>query len=96
MNDPKPVTPITNIRAVLGGSKLHKISFTPEKTGPIALSIMEAGADTDYSVAITSSNEGTVKDGKVILDAKANSRIFIEVGLAEEFSGAVKVVAHEV
>lgn len=95
-NDPKPHVLITNIRAVIGGSKLRKISFTPAKTGPIALSVMEAGADTDYAVAITSSNEGTIKDGKVVLDAKANSRLSIEVGLAEEFSGAVKVVAHEV
>lgn len=47
-------------------------------------------------VIVTSSNEGTVKDGKVILEAKANSRLSIEIGLAEEFSGAVKVVAHEV
>lgn len=95
-NDPKSIVPITNIRAIADGPKLHKISFTPTKTGLIALSIMEAGADMDYPVAITSSNKGTVKDGKVVLDAKADSRLSIEIGLADEFAGAVKVVAYEV
>jgi hypothetical protein len=91
-----PMIAIRNIRAIVADSKTRKVSFTSTETGQIALQVMEAGADTDYGIGIVESNIGTVKDGKVVVDVKANSRLTIEVRLEEEFTGALKVVAHEV
>ncbi len=92
----KPVVAIGNIRAIATDGKRRKLLFTPTKSGKIALGVMEAGADTDYSIGIESSDLGSVEKGKVLLDVKAGSRVTLNVSLAEEFSGALKVVAHEI
>lgn len=91
-----PAVTINNIRAIASGSKNRKLLFTSTKSGKIALAVMEAGADTDYNVRIATSDMGSIENGKVILDVKANSRTALNVMLSEEFSGALKVVAHEV
>ncbi len=92
----KPILAIGNIRAIAADGKHRKLLFTPTKSGRIALAVMEAGADTDYPIGIENSDLGAVEKGKVLLDVKANSRMTLNIGLAEEFFGALKVVAHEV
>lgn len=92
----KPSVAINNVRAVVADATTRRVSFTPSTNGQIALGLMEAGADTDYPIAISTSDTGVVKDGKVIVDVKVNSRLSLEVQLDEEFTGALKVVAHEV
>lgn len=92
----KPVASISNIRALGSSGKSRKVFFTPSKSGKIALGVMEAGADADYSIGIESSDIGTVEKGKVLLDVKSNTRVTLNVSLSEEFSGALKVVAHEI
>lgn len=93
---PKPSIALENVRAIVADGSKRRISFTPLTTGKIALAIMEAGADVDYAISISASDAGVVKDGKVILDATAKNRLTVEVALAEEFKGALKVVAHEI
>jgi hypothetical protein len=92
----KPSVAINNVRALVMGGKNRRVSFTPTTTGQVALGVMEAGADSDYNISIVASDKGTIKDGKVILDVVANSRLTLEVSLNEEFAGALKVVAHEI
>lgn len=92
----KPAVVINNIRAIASSGKNRKLLFTPSKSGKIALAVMEAGADTDYNVGISDSDAGLVEKGKVLIDVKANSRVTLNVTLAEEFLGALKVMAHEV
>lgn len=95
-NTSKPSVAINNVRAVIADSKNRRVSFTPSTNGQIALGVMEAGADTDYAIAIATSDKGVVKDGKVVVDVKANSRLTLEICLDEEFTGALKVMAHEI
>jgi uncharacterized protein YaiE (UPF0345 family) len=93
---PKPTVEISNVRAVVVNEKTRRISFTPSTTGQVSIGVMEAGADSDYDIAIASSDIGTVTKGKVIVATIKNSRITLSVGLNENFSGALKVVAHEI
>jgi uncharacterized protein YaiE (UPF0345 family) len=93
---PKPTVQISNVRAVVVDGKTRRISFTPSTTGKVSIGVMEAGADSDYDIAIASSDIGSVTKGKVIVDATKNSRITLSVSLNENFSGALKVVAHEI
>lgn len=93
---PKSIVTIENIRAIATDGKHRKIFFTPNKNGKIALEVMEAGADTDYSIAVESSDYGTLEKGKLLIDVNANSRVVLNVCLAEEFSGAIKLVAYEI
>lgn len=95
-NQAKPIVAIGNIRAIAADSKRRKLLFTPSKSGKIALEVMEAGADTDYGIGIEFSDIGAVEKGKVLLDVTANLRVTLNVSLAEEFAGALKVVAHEI
>lgn len=95
-NTAKPSVAINNVRAIVADSKTRRVSFTPTTTGQVALGVMEAGADSDYNILIMTSDKGTIKDGKVIVDVTANSRLTLEVSLNEEFTGALKVVAHEI
>lgn len=95
-NTPNPSVEIDNVRAIIVDKKSRRISFTPSKTGPISVGIFEAGADSDYDVPIIASDIGSVTKGKVTLNAVKNNRITLSVELNENFSGALKVVAHEV
>lgn len=92
----KPTVAINNIRAIIADANTRRLSFTPTTTGQIAIEILEAGADSDYGVGIAASNQGVVKDGRVVVDVKANNRLTLNISLNDQFDGALKVVAHEV
>lgn len=87
---------INNVRAITSDANTRKIAFTPASPGKVSIQLMEAGADSDYGVPIVKANIGTVDKGCVVLDVTAGHRVIIEVQLKQDFSGAVKVVAHEV
>jgi len=87
---------ICNVRSIVLGNSLRKIGFTPYSSGTVSVELKEAGADSDYPLAVRASNQGEVFDGKVRLDVKAGERVVIEVELSESFTGAVKVGAHEI
>jgi hypothetical protein len=93
---PKVMADINNVRAILSGAKTRKISFTPVSSGKIVLHVKEAGADSDYDVAIVKSGQGVLGKGGVVLDVQAGTRISVDIELNQEFSGALKVVAHEI
>lgn len=95
-NASQPVVDIKNIRAIPTSKTSRNIAFTPTKSGQISLSILEAGADSDYDLAIISSSTGNILSGKVLLNVEANKRVNLSVDLEESFSGALKVVAHEI
>ena len=92
----KPIVSINNIRAIPLSSKERKISFTPTITGMISIRLMEAGADVDYDTSVSKSDLGEIKNGCVIVDVTAGSRFNVNVELNNDFSGALKVVAHEI
>ena len=92
----KTMVDINNVRAILSGAKTRKIAFTPVKSGKIVLHVKEAGADSDYDVAIVKSGQGVLGKGGVVLNVQAGTRINVEIELNQVFSGALKVVAHEI
>lgn len=92
----KNMVDINNVRAILSGGSKRKISFTPVKSGKIVLNVKEAGADNDYDVSIAKSDHGTLAKGGVILDVIAGTRVSVDIELNQEFSGALKVIAHEI
>ena len=87
---------INNVRFILSGAKARKIAFTPVSSGKIVLHVKEAGADSDYAIAIVKSGQGVLGKGGVFLDVQADTRINVDIELNQEFSGALKVVAHEI
>lgn len=93
---PKQHVSINNVRAIAIDSVTKKTIFTPLYSGKICLSLLEAGADSDYEIAIINSDQGQVKEGKVYVDVLAKTRVTINLVLSNSFSGALKVVAHEV
>ena len=92
----KNIMDINNVRAVITAKKGRKISFTPVSTGKLILRVKEAGADSDYPIAITKTAEGKIEDGGILLEVKAGQRCSIELELTHEFSGALKVIAYEI
>jgi hypothetical protein len=92
----KAMVDINNVRAVLSGGKTRKIAFTPVSSGKIVLHVKEAGADSDYNVAIIKADRGVLGKGGVVLDVLAGTRINMDIELNQEFTGALKVVAHEI
>ncbi len=91
----KPVE-ITNIRAIVSGSRARKLLFTPTTTGKIAVTVLEAGADNDYMASVENSDVGMVEGGAIILDAVSGERLALNVTLSQDFTGAIKVVANEI
>lgn len=92
----KPLAPISNPRAVVLTSSSRRLAFTPLSDATYEVALYESGADSEYPVAILSSQTGKVVAGKIKISAKKNQRLLLDVLLAEDFSGALKVVAHEV
>lgn len=92
----KPLAPILNPRAVIVSSNSRRLAFTPLSEGTYEVALFESGADSEYPVSILKSQHGSVTSGKVRISAKKNQRLVLDVELSENFSGALKVVAHEV
>ena len=92
----KVMVDINNVRAILSGARTRKIAFTPVSSGKIVLNVKEAGADMDYDVDIVKADQGVLGKGGVVLDVLAGTRINMDIELNQEFSGALKVVAHEI
>lgn len=92
----KPNARLDNIRSIIETKKSRKIAFTPEHTGNIALQFMEAGSDSDFFVEAVKTDQGEIKDGKIILNSVAGKRYNLSVELNEDFTGAIKVIAHEI
>lgn len=87
---------ISNVRAIVLSNTSRRIAFTPFSSGTFLVELREAGADSDYPLAITSTQNGAIKDDGVELKVVAGQRVILNVELAESFTGAVKVVAHEI
>ncbi len=92
----KPFAEIDNVRAIISGSKTIKVSFTPVKSGEIALRLLQAGADTDYDVIVEKCDLGDVHNGRVVVEVEAGKRLSINVELNDKYYGAVKVLAYEI
>lgn len=90
------VVGLSNVRAVIKSPGTRTIFLTPSSSGKLLLSILEAGADSDYSLGVIKSSRGTVQEGKISLPVKAKERVELEVILSEDFDGAIKVVANEI
>jgi hypothetical protein len=93
---PKAMMDINNVRAIALGANNRRISFTPVSSGKIVLHVKEAGADSDYPVSISKSSLGELGTGGVVLEVVAGARVSVDVELNQNFSGALKVVAHEI
>ena len=92
----RPVVFINNLRAVSTSSKSRRIAFTPVQTGMVAISLYEAGADSDYELSIKEATIGEIKNGRLILDVEKGNRVTVDVGFKSAFDGSLKVMAHEV
>lgn len=95
-NAEKSYVELQNIRAVVQNVKSRKVFFTPNKSGLIQLMALQVGADNDYEIAIHDTSDGLLKSGGVVLEAIKGQRMMIEIGLNQEYLGALKVVAYEV
>ena len=92
----KPQVEVNNVRAILAGAKSRKLSLTPVKSGKISIHVKEAGADSDYDIAIAKTDKGALIAGGVVLEELAGGRVTLAIELNQDFLGALKVVAHEI
>lgn len=87
---------LSNVRAIVTGSRKRQISATPTKSSKISVCILEAGADIDYNTAIINTDIGQLKNGSVIINAVEGKRITLNIELDADYNGALKVVANEI
>lgn len=92
----KPLAPISNPRAVVLTGNSRRLTFTPLSDAIYEVALYESGADSEYAISILSAQVGKVVAGKVHISAQKNQRLSLDVQLAEDFSGALKVVVHEI
>lgn len=95
-NPTKSMVALQNIRAITQGGKSRKVFFTPTKTGIIQLKVLQVGADAEYEVAIHSASAGVLKGAGVVVEVIKDERVEIELGMKQEYLGALKVVAYEI
>ena len=95
-NPTKSLVALQNIRAITQGGKSRKVFFTPTKTGIIQLKVLQVGADAEYEVAIHTASAGVLKGAGVVVEVTKGERVEIELGMKQEYLGALKVVAYEI
>lgn len=89
--------PLGDVRAVPLSPARRRVAFTPSTSGELIIELQDSGTDTNYPLAAIGSNVGQVEQGRVTkVEAKAGSRIVMDVDLAEPFSGTLRVVANAV
>ncbi|MES0032097.1 hypothetical protein [Mesorhizobium sp. M0040] len=86
--------PLANVRAILLSPSVRRVAFTPAQSGTLRLQLQDSGADTNRRLRVLASSAGRVEDGEIAgIEAKAGSRIMLEVELEAAFSGTLKVAA---
>ena len=95
-NPTKSLVALQNIRAIMQNGNSRKVFFTPTKTGMIQLKMLQVGADAEYEVAIYNTSDGLLKDAGVALEVIKGQRVEIDIGMKQEYLGALKVVAYEI
>ncbi len=95
-NPTKSLVALQNVRAIMQGGKSRKVFFTSTKTGVIQLKVLQVGADAEYEVAIHATSAGLLKGAGVVVEVTKGERVEIELGMQQEYLGALKVVAYEV
>jgi hypothetical protein len=89
--------PLSDVRAVLLSPNSRRVAFTPTASGVLNIELQDSGADTNYALQVTSSNVGTVKGGRIEqVPAKAGLRCVLDVELAQDFEGTLRIVANAV
>ena len=95
-NPTKSLVALLNVRVIMLGEKSRKVFFTSTKTGIIQLKVLQVGADAEYEVAIHTASAGVLKGAGVVVEVTKGERVEIELGMKQEYSGAIKVVAYEI
>ena len=88
--------PLGNVRAVPLDPYRRRIAFTPKMTGSVLLELQESGADTNYPLAVSDSDKGSITKGRINhLDVVEGERCVLVVTLASRFDGTLRIAAKE-
>lgn len=87
---------VSRVRLMPLAGDFLRVSLTPEGTGKAALLFLAAGADKDEQLEIVSSSAGELRKSAVHVELKEGVRTTLDLKLADAYSGAIKVVAHEI
>lgn len=89
--------PLGDVRAVPLAPNRRRVAFTPAESGTLVVELQDSGADTNYALAVSAASKGIVQEGRIEgIVAKAGTRYVIEVELAQNFLGTLRVVANAI
>ncbi|AHE54157.1 hypothetical protein [Sphingomonas sanxanigenens] len=89
--------PLGDVRAVPLTPNSRRVAFTPSESGALVIELQDSGADTNYALAVHAASQGAIKDGRIEgIVAKAGARCIIDVELAQDFQGTLRVVANAI
>ena len=95
-NTPAPVR-LLNVRSIPIGARKRKVAFTPDFSGDVRIAVEDSGADSNHALQVVSSTVGTVNQGKIdAIKVTAGVRCSLEIELARDFDGAMRVTANAV
>ena len=95
-NPTKSLVALQNVRVIMRGGKSRKVFFTSTKSGVIQLKVLQVGADAEYEIAVHTASAGLLKGAGVVVEVIKGERVEIELGMKQEYLGALKVVAYEI
>lgn len=88
---------LRNVRAVLIGPRERTVGFTPSITGLLQVELQASGADSNDFIEVEGSDTGNLVDGRIQgIEAVEGERVIINIKLASDFEGTVRVVANAV
>jgi hypothetical protein len=95
-NAPVPVR-LLNVRSIPIGARKRKVAFTADFSGDVRIAVEDSGADSNHALHVVSSTAGTVIQGKIDgIKVIAGMRCNLEIELATDFDGAMRVTANAV
>jgi hypothetical protein len=88
---------LLNVRSVPIGARKRRVAFTPDFSGDVKIAVEDSGADSNHALQVVSSTAGTVTNGRIDeLKVTAGMRCRLEIELASDFDGAMRVTANAV
>jgi len=85
---------LLNVRSVPLDRRRRRIAFTPDYSGEIRIAVQDSGADTNHKLKVVSATSGRISQGMIEgLAVTAGQRCVVDVELADEFDGAMRVAA---
>ena len=80
-----------DVRNMRASELVREVRFTPSASGRMSIGVEATGVNNPVELAIVDASVGTVRSGRVILDAVQDARMSLMITFAEPYEGPIQL-----